>query len=149
MPIVASFELPPRYRFILRERGNLVSIYERTIEEVRRPLAEASGSGSNWRRITSPRWRILSAAAYRENGDATVFARDLTGFFRAFSEPSLTAGLAASDAAIDELYRRVQARLEREADSFVFEVNALTAVATRRELSRFRFGAPRHRGDWI
>jgi hypothetical protein len=110
----------------------VIPVYERTVEEVRRPFGEGLGE-----RLELNEERIApvenpAAAAYREDGDAAAFARDFTGFFRAFSEPSLKRGLALSDTASEELYRRVQSRLEDEADTFVFEVNALTAVITRR-----------------
>jgi hypothetical protein len=110
----------------------VIPVYERTAEEVRRPFGERVGE---WLELQEERIAPVenpAAAAYREDGDAAAFARDFTAFFRAFSEPSLRAGLQASEEAIEELYRRVQSRLKDEADRFVFEVNALTVVVTRR-----------------
>jgi SAM dependent carboxyl methyltransferase len=106
----------------------VIPIYERTVEEVRRPFDEEIGDRLELRGAQVAPVENPAAAAYRQNGDAAAFACDFTAFFRAFSEPSLAAGLAASDEAIEELYRRVQSRLEGEANTFVFEVNALTAV---------------------
>jgi len=117
-----------------RERleAYVIPIYERTVEEVRRPFGEEIGGRLELREEHIAPVENPSAAAYREDGDAAAFARDFTAFFRAFSEPSLRAGLAASDASIEELYRRLRSRLEDEADTFVFEVNALTAVVCSR-----------------
>lgn len=120
----------------LLDRGRLeeyvIPIYERTVEEVRRPFSEEVGERLELREVQIAPVENPAAAAYRESSDATAFARDFTAFFRAFSEPSLKAGLAASGDAIEELYKRLQSRLEDEADTFVFEVNALTAVVAPR-----------------
>jgi hypothetical protein len=110
----------------------VIPVYERTPDEVRRPFAETLGErlellGQNVEPVESP-----FVAAYRKDGDAAAFARGFTGFFRAFSEPSLEAGLAATGSALDELYRRLESRVEEEADAFDFQVNALTAVIARR-----------------
>jgi salicylate 1-O-methyltransferase len=110
----------------------VIPIYERKVEEVRRPFGEGIGERLELQETHIEPVENPSAAAYRQDGDAAAFARDFTAFFRAFSEPSLRAGLAASGAAIDELYRRIQSHLRDEADTFAFEVNALTAVITRR-----------------
>ncbi len=110
----------------------VIPIYERKVEEVRRPFGEEIGERLELQEEHIAPVENPAAAAFRKDGDAGAFARNFVGFFRAFSEPSLKAGLAASGAAIEELYRRVQSRLEDEADTFVFEVNALTAVITRR-----------------
>ncbi len=120
----------------LLDRGRLeeyvIPIYERTVEEVRKPFSEGVGDLLALRKVQIAPVENPAAAAYRETGDAAAFARDFTGFFRAFSEPSLRAGLGASDEAIGELYTRLQSRLEGDADTFAFEVNALTAVIARR-----------------
>jgi SAM-dependent methyltransferase len=110
----------------------VIPLYERTVEEVRRPFAEKIGDRLELREERIAQVANPFAAAYREGGDAGAFAGGFTGFFRAFSEPSLRAGLAASNAAIEDFYRRLQSRLEDDADTFVFEVNALTAVIASR-----------------
>jgi hypothetical protein len=110
----------------------VIPIYERTPGEVRRPFGEELGERLELQAAQIAPVENPAAAAYAHHGDAAVFAREFTGFFRAFSEPSLAAGLAASDDAIEELYRRVRSQLEKEAETFVFELNALTAVIGRR-----------------
>lgn len=110
----------------------VIPVYERTTEEVRRPFSEGIGERLELQELRTAPVENPSAAAYREDGDAARFARGFTGFFRAFSEPSLRTGLAASEEAIEELYRRLQAAIEEEADTFAFEVNAVTAVIARR-----------------
>jgi hypothetical protein len=109
----------------------VIPIYERTAEEVRRPFRGEIGERLELRDERIEAVENPSAAAFRHDGDATKFARDFTGFFRAFSEPSLRAGLGASDAGIEELYRRLQRWLEEAAETFSFDVSALTAVIAR------------------
>jgi SAM dependent carboxyl methyltransferase len=108
-----------------------IPFYERTVEELRRPFLADIGERLELRSEHIASVENPSAAAFREDGDAAAFARDFTAFFRAFSEPGLKAGLATSDAAIDDLYRRLQERLEEVAALLVFEVNAPTAVIAR------------------
>jgi SAM dependent carboxyl methyltransferase len=110
----------------------VIPIYERTVEELRRPFSEGIGERLTLQEVQIAPVENPAAAAYLENGDAAAFARDFTAFFRAFSEPSLTTGLAASSEAIEELYKRLQSRIEDAADAFAFEVNALTVVTARR-----------------
>ncbi len=109
----------------------VMPIYERTAEEVRRPFLGEVGERLELRSERIEGVENPSTAAFRRDGDAAAFARDFTGFFRAFSEPSLREGLGASDAGIEELYRRLQRGLEEAAETFVFDVNALTAVISR------------------
>jgi hypothetical protein len=106
----------------------VIPIYERTAEEVRRPFRGEIGERLELRDERIEAVENPSAAAFRRDGDAAKFARDFTGFFRAFGEPSLRAGLGASDAGIEELYRRLQRRFQEAAETFSFDVSALTAV---------------------
>jgi SAM dependent carboxyl methyltransferase len=110
----------------------VIPIYERTVEELRRPFGEGIGERLELLEEHLAPVENPAAARYRQDGDAAAFARDFTGFFRAFSEPSLRTGLAAGDEAIEELYRRLGAQLEENAETFSFEVNALTVVMRRR-----------------
>jgi hypothetical protein len=109
----------------------VIPIYERTAEEVRRPFLGELGERLELRDERIEAVENPVATAFRRDGDAAKFGRDFTGFFRAFSEPSLRVGLRASDAGIEELYRRLERRLEETAETFVFEVNALSAVIAR------------------
>jgi hypothetical protein len=109
----------------------VMPVYERTVEEARRPFGEPVG-----RRLTSEHMTIADSVnpateRYRETGDAAAFARQFVGFFRAFSEPSLRAGLDAAGGAMDELYRRLEQHLTAKADDFVFTVHVLTGVMVR------------------
>jgi hypothetical protein len=109
----------------------VIPIYERAAEEVRRPFLGELGERLELRDERIEAVENPVATAFRRDGDAAKFGRDFTGFFRAFSEPSLRVGLRASDAGIEELYRRLERRLEETAETFVFEVNALSAVIAR------------------
>jgi hypothetical protein len=115
-----------------RVENYVIPIYERTADDVRRPFGEALGEELE---LLEPHIEPVEnpyVAAYRKNGDAPAFARDFTAFFRAFSQPSLAQGLAATGSTLEELYRRLESRIRAEADTFDFQVNALTAVIARR-----------------
>jgi hypothetical protein len=106
----------------------VLPVYERTFEELRRPFGEAIG-----RRLVLEHVAMSSSASpaeerYRQTGDATTFARQFVGFFRAFSEPSLRAALDPSGSATDELYRRMESELAAQVDGFDFTIHVLTAV---------------------
>jgi SAM dependent carboxyl methyltransferase len=112
-----------------RVDGYVLPVYERTAEEVRRPFEEAIGQRLSLgdleiRAVPNP-----VRERYRHDGDAGAFARDFTGFFRAWSEPSLEEALMP-DGGIDELYRRLERRLEEDAEEFSFEIHAVTSVMT-------------------
>jgi hypothetical protein len=106
-------------------------IYERTADEVRRPF-----DGELAERLRLERLDLVAVddpmtARYRRDGDADALARDFTGFFRAFSEPSLRDGLALGDDAAQDLYRRLAHRIRATADAFRFDVTTATLVARR------------------
>jgi salicylate 1-O-methyltransferase len=110
----------------------VIPIYERTADEVRRPFAGALGDELELLEQQIGLVENPYVAAYRKDRDAAAFARDFTAFFRAFSEPSLEQGLAAAGPTLEELYRRVESRIATDADTFDFQVNALTAMIARR-----------------
>ncbi len=117
------------------DRGRLdayvIPIWERTLEEVRRPFAEDVGRRLELERLEIADSTSPASEEYRRSGDAAAFARDFVGFFRAFSEPSLRAALDLEGTVVDELYRRLETRLEANADDFRFVVHVVTAVITR------------------
>jgi hypothetical protein len=115
-----------------RVEAYVIPIYERTVDEVCRPFAGALGEELELREQHIGPVENPYVAAYRKDGDTPAFARDFTAFFRAFSEPSLAQGLAATGSTLDELYRRLESRIRAEANTFDFQVNALTAVIVRR-----------------
>ncbi len=112
--------------------GYVIPIYERTGGDVRRPFTERLGDRLELLEQHVEPVENPFVAAYRKDGDPAAFAHDFTAFFRAFSKPSLEVGLAATGSALEELYRRLESRIEEEADTFDFQVNALTAVIARR-----------------
>jgi gibberellin A4 carboxyl methyltransferase len=106
-------------------------VYERTIDEVQRPFAEEVGTRARLEHCAIADVANPAADRFEEDGDASAFARDFVGFFRAFSEPSLRAALAPRDGALDELYRRLEDRIRADATDFTFVVHALAAVISR------------------
>jgi hypothetical protein len=111
--------------------GYVIPVYERTLDEARLPFSQDVGQRLSLEHMSIADSPNPAAERYRETGDAPAFARGFVGFFRAFSEPSLRAGLDLTEGASDELYRRLEGRLIAEADDFAFTVHVLTAVYTR------------------
>lgn len=56
----------------------------------------------------------------------------MTGFLRAFSEPTLRAALALDDPALDDLYGGVEERIRDRAGGFSFVAHPITAVIAHR-----------------
>lgn len=108
----------------------VVPVYERAVDEVRRPF-ESAGLGLELEELEVRRVGNPASDRYRANGDAQVFGQTMTGFFRAWSEPSMRAGLALDDAAAQRLYGDVESRIATEADDFEFGLHTITALVTK------------------
>lgn len=111
----------------------VIPIYERTPAETRRPFAENPGGPLELQSLSLRQIPNPAAERYRANGDAAAFARDFTGFVRAWSEPTLRKAFAASDATMAELYQRLESRIRESAQSFVFDIHTVRAVIRRRD----------------
>jgi len=114
--------------------GYVLPVYERTADEVCRPFAEAIGARLRLEHLALVPVPSPFTERYQADGDAGALAAGFAGFvgfFRAFSEPSLRDGLGLDDGAVEELYRRLAARIEAAAAEFVFNVHALTLVIIR------------------
>lgn len=103
-------------------------VYERTLDEVRRPFDGTIGDRLVLEHLAlddsvNPVW-----AAYQESRDLDAFAAGFVGFFRAFSEPSLVAALDPDGSALDELYRRLADAVRTSPDDFAFTIHVLSAV---------------------
>jgi hypothetical protein len=71
---------------------------------------------------------------FDKTGDAAALADAYTGFLRAFSEPVARAALVGTDGdatLMDELYRRVHARLRAEPERYRFRYILTTSLFTR------------------
>jgi hypothetical protein len=110
----------------------VVPVYERTVDEARRPFGEAVGDRLALEHVGMAASASPASERYRRDRDAAALGRDFVGFFRAFSEPTLRAALDPDGTALDELYRRLQARITEAADEFAFVVHVLTIVLARR-----------------
>jgi hypothetical protein len=106
-------------------------VYERTIEEVRRPFDEELGSRLHLEQVGIADVTNPARERFEQDGDARAFARDFVGFFRAFSEPSLRVALAPEGDAIDELYRRLEDQIRADASTFTFVIHSLAVVISR------------------
>lgn len=106
----------------------VMPVYERTIAEVERPFGADIGARLRLEHLGVADSPNPAAQRYEESGDAAAFAREFGGFFRAFSEPSLRAGLGLDDAASEALYSRLTSRIQATAPDFSFVVHVITAV---------------------
>ena len=73
--------------------------------------------------------------AFDQTGDARKLAAEYTGFLRAFSEPVAQAALVGEDGddtILDELYGRIQARVEAEPQRYRFRYWLTATLFTRR-----------------
>jgi hypothetical protein len=111
--------------------GYVLPVYERSVDEVRRPFAEPIGTRLRLEHLALVPVPSPYTERYRADGDAGALAAGFVGFFRAFSEPSLRDGLGLDDGAAEELYRRLAALIEAAAAGFIFDVHALTLVISR------------------
>lgn len=110
----------------------VMPIYERTLDEARRPFDGEVGRRLELERLELHPSTHPAVARYRTTGDAEALAEEFVGFFRAFSAPTLRAGLGLSAEALTELYRRLRSRIAAHADGFDFTVHVITAVVARR-----------------
>ncbi len=115
-----------------RLEGYVFPVYERTLEEVRRPFSEGLGAHLHLEQLAlrdsqPPAWR-----RFRADGDLDAFVKDFVGFVRAFSEPSLKAALdPAGGGAIEELYHRLERHVRATPEAFDFTVHVISALISR------------------
>jgi hypothetical protein len=115
-----------------------IPVYFRDPEEMRgpeQPSAHSSHAAFVLDRVENLETEIPFVAAFRRTKDAAAYARDYTGFLRAFSEP-VVAGIIASPghdpSIVERLYERIEERLVAEPERYLYR-NILTAgLWTRR-----------------
>jgi hypothetical protein len=114
-----------------------IPVYFRTLTELRAPLEERDSPVHDLFRIDRAETLEVPTPfikAYQQGGAVTAFAKDYTGFLRAFSEPLAQAALVAGEperGIIDELYERVRARLLAEPDRYLFRYFLPSILLTR------------------
>jgi SAM-dependent methyltransferase len=112
-------------------------VYFRTVPETLAPL-EREGSPLRGT-FTIDRAETLEVPTpflveYDRTGDAAALAQSCTGFLRAFSEPVIRAALVGADGdptLLDELYGRVQARLQADPPRYRFRYLLTCTLFTR------------------
>jgi len=115
-----------------RVNDYVIPIYERNLDEVRRPFNDQIGQRLQLESLSLHAIANPATERYRSDGDSSAFAREFSGFVRAWSEPSLREAFSADDAVFADLYQRLESRLRDAAADFVFEVHAIRAVIRRR-----------------
>jgi hypothetical protein len=112
--------------------------YFRDAEEMRGPTQPPPHSGHAafvLERVETMDTEVPFITAYRQTKDVAAYARDYTGFLRAFSEPVL-AGMIADPgndpAIVDAVYERVEERLRAEPERYLYRNIEVAALWTRR-----------------
>lgn len=127
--------------------GMNVPTWNRTLPEFSRPFepgGPASDAGLTLLEQSVALVPDQYLSAYRADHDATAFASAVTGFLRAFTEPSLFETLdrpaAARSAVADAVYGRVQATLTHDPERYetVWRVALLRMAKAARSGSRIR-----------
>ena len=112
-------------------------LYFRTEADLVDPFADAgNGLGKSFRldRSITMEVPVSFAERLRQDGDAIAYARDYTGFMRAFTEPFIRASLAGRrdpDSTLNELYARVQGRLADDPSGYAYHYVQVCALLTR------------------
>lgn len=108
--------------------------YFRTVDEMVAPLQHAEGPGAETFVIDRAEFLELPVPfrdRFEQTGDARAYGVEYVGFLRAFSEPVLSAGLAAEARAMDAYYDRAVERLVAEPERYRLR-NLETAVLLTR-----------------
>jgi hypothetical protein len=111
--------------------------YYRTVAELLAPLeCEASPVRGAFSvdRAEAVEIPIPFLVEYRRGGDVKAYARDYTGFLRAFSEPVVRAVLnqpQGEGGTVESLYERIRARLLAEPERYSWRYILVAALLTR------------------
>jgi gibberellin A4 carboxyl methyltransferase len=112
-------------------------LYFRTEAELVEPFAdEGNGPGESFRpdRAMTMEVPVPFVERLGHDGDVSAYARDYTGFMRAFTEPVIRSSLAGHrdpGATLNELYARVEARLAEDPSGYAFRYVQVAALLTR------------------
>jgi gibberellin A4 carboxyl methyltransferase len=130
----------------LRETGRLdgeayrrliFPIYYRTREELIAPVLRNDSPVAGCfdvERVESLEVSVPFIQRWEQSGDILAYAKEYTGFLRAFSEPILRLSFANHDnleAVIEEVYQRVEARLIANPADYEFHYIEVAALLTR------------------
>ena len=120
----------------------VLPVYARTVAEARAPMEPGGALADDLEVIDVSTAPVANPYldAWRAHGDDARYARDYAGFVRGFTESSLRLGLfaaagpgaAATDALVDEYFRRLEARFAADPERDAFRDWTLTVVLARR-----------------
>jgi len=126
-----------RFRRDLYERLTFPT-YFRNADEMRGPTQPPPNSGHAafiLERVETMDTKVPFINVFRQNKDVAAYARDYTGFLRAFSEPVLAgivAGPGNDSTIVDAVYKRVEERLRAEPERYMYRNIEVAAMWTRR-----------------
>jgi cyclopropane-fatty-acyl-phospholipid synthase len=112
----------------------IIPVYFRDEEEFRGPAKPPADSGHAafvLERVQALDTEVPFVTAFRQTKDAGTYARDYTGFLRAFSEPVVATHIGDS-AIVDAVYRRIEERLAAEPERYLYRNIVTAALWTRR-----------------
>jgi gibberellin A4 carboxyl methyltransferase len=118
-------------------RRLIFPIYYRTRQELIDPLLRHDSPVAGCfrvERVESLEVSVPFNQRWEQSGDVSAYAKEYTGFLRAFSEPILRLSFANHDnleALIEEVYQRVQVRLLANPADYEFHYIEVAALLTR------------------
>lgn len=123
--------------------GFVLSEYPRTVAEARVPFDSGAVPGLRLDHVAVKAEKDPYRAQFAADGDASAYARRLSGFLRAFTETSVRSFLAghaginptaspeALDTAVDWIYAWCRTQWQADPDAYPFEAWTLTVIAHR------------------
>jgi hypothetical protein len=111
-------------------------IYFRSIEELVAPIEQDDQLSRAFRIVKAEHCEVPVPfnTALAETGDQATWARDYTGFMRAFTEPTVATTLGdepRKDEILDAIYQRVEARYLADPARYEFHFISIGALLTR------------------
>ncbi len=114
----------------------VIPIYFRSIEELVAPIEQDDQLSRSFRIVKAEHREIPVPfnTALAETGDEATWAREFTGFMRAFTEPMVASALGdepRKNEIIDSIYQRVEARYLADPARYEFHFISIAALMTR------------------
>lgn len=112
-------------------------VYFRTLDELIAPLTPPAGALASLFRIErAETYEVMVpfAEEFARNRDAAAFAKSCTAFFRAFTEPVVSAAFAApfGHHVIEEIFARAERLIRENPERYEFRYVSVAALLTRR-----------------
>lgn len=118
--------------------GYYQPVYFRTLKELTDPATDPAYGASDYYTVDKAEAYEVSVPfcdAYRDTGDASAYARDFVGFFRAFTEAVLINALPADEGRSDlvnTIYAKAKDLIEANPELYPFRYASVAMMLTRK-----------------